>query len=205
MLRHARPLLLRLLWIHYRDPEDPMPTRPKIRYTYEDYLSTPEDSSLRHEIIDGELYVSATPRFRHQQVVASLNRILGMLAIEHGLGEAVGAPVTVHLRDDRVMEPDVTFVRADRLDIIGSDGRIHAPPDLVVEVLSPSNRDYDRTLKRKRYLASGVAEVWIVDADADTIDVWRPGAAEPVRPRGSIEWRVGDRAFTISLADVFRR
>jgi len=135
----------------------------------------------------------------------SLSRILCTLALEHGLGEVVGSPLTVHLRDDRVMEPDITFVRADRLDIIGSDGRIHAPPDLVVEVLSPSNRDYDRTLKRKRYLASGVAEVWIIDADEDTIDVWRPGAVEPERPSGSIEWRVWDRAFPVSLADVFRR
>ena len=182
-----------------------MPARPKIRYTYEDYLSIPEDPSHRHEIIDGDLYVTPTPRFRHQQVVMSIARIVANLCVEHGLGEVVGSPITVHLLDDRVMEPDVTFVRAGRLSIIGSDGQLHGPPDLVVEVLSPSSRDYDRSLKRKRYLASDVPELWIVDADEDAVEVWRPGLEEPERPVGTIEWRVGERTFEIPLAEVFRR
>jgi Uma2 family endonuclease len=182
-----------------------MPARPEVRYTYEDYLSTPEDSSQRYEIVDGELFVTPTPRFRHQEVVTNLAVTLAALARGHGLGKVVGAPVTFRLRDDTVTEPDLIFIRADRLDIV-VDGRVvGGPPDLVVEVLSPSNRSYDRNLKRRRYQAANVPELWILDADADTLEVWRPDSVTPERPLDAVEWRVGEHAFRIALADVFRR
>jgi len=179
-----------------------MPARSDVRYTYEDYLSIPEGTSERYEIVDGELFVTPAPRFRHQQVVMNLAYLLSGLAREHGLGEVVG-PLTVRLADDTVTEPDLVFLRSDRLGII-EQGRIHGTPDLVVEVLSPSNRDYDRTLKRRRYMASGLPELWILDADEHTIEVWQPGAAEPETPRDVVTWRVGERTFDISLADIFR-
>jgi Uma2 family endonuclease len=182
-----------------------MPARPDIRYTFEDYLSIPEDRAHRYEIIDGELFVTPTPVPRHQQVVMNISRILSTLALEYRLGEVYGAPITVRLRDDRVTEPDVTFVRTGRLGLVDERKGILGPPDLVVEVLSPSNRDYDRTLKRKRYMASGVAELWIVDADEDTLDVWRPGMRNAEPARDFVSWRVGERTFEITLADVFRR
>jgi Uma2 family endonuclease len=182
-----------------------MPARPDIRYTFEDYLSIPEDRAHRYEIIDGELFVTPTPVLRHQQVVMNLSRILSTLALEHGLGEIFSAPLTVRLRDDRVTGPDLAFVRADRLGILDPRKGILGAPDLIVEVLSPSNRDYDRTLKRKQYMASGVAELWIVDADEDTLEVWRPGMRKAEQARRVVSWRAGDRAFEIALADVFRR
>jgi Uma2 family endonuclease len=182
-----------------------MPARPDIRYTFEDYLSIPEDRAHRYEIIDGELFVTPTPVLRHQQVVMNLSRILSSLALEHDLGEVYGGPVTVRLRDDRVMEPDVAFVRRDRLGILDAGKGILGAPDLVVEVLSPSNRDYDRTLKRKRYMSSGVAELWIVDADEDTLEVWRPGMRKPATPREMVTWQTGEQTFEIALADIFRR
>ncbi len=77
-------------------------------------------------------------------------------------------------------------------------------PDLVVEVLPPSNREYDRTLKRKRYLASGVGELWIVDADERTIEVWRQGQQARTISSGSIAWSVGEKSFDIPLAEIFR-
>jgi Uma2 family endonuclease len=182
-----------------------MPAHPEIRYTFEDYLSIPEDRAHRYEIIDGELFVTPTPVLRHQQVVGNIFRILSTLALDHGLGEVYSSPVTVRLRDDRVTEPDVAFVRADRFGILDQQRGILGAPDLVVEVLSPSNRDYDRTLKRKRYMASGVAELWIVDADEDTIEVWRPSIRKPEQARDVVSWRVGDHSFEIAVADVFRR
>jgi Uma2 family endonuclease len=178
-----------------------MPARSDVRYTYEDYLATPEGSAERYEIIDGELFVTAAPRFRHQEVVISVGHVLAALARQHNLGRVATAP-TVRLADDTITEPDVVFVRADRLGII-EGGRIHGVPDLVVEVLSPSNEAYDRTLKRKRYMESGVPELWILDADENTIEVWRPGAAEPESPRDVLNWRVGDRSFDIALSDIF--
>ena len=181
-----------------------MPTRSKVRYTYEDYLATPEDSSRRYEIVDGELFVTAAPRFRHQQVVTSISRILSEIVLRDELGEVLVGPVTVRLHDETITEPDVIFVRADRLDITDPDRGVDGPPDLVVEVLSPSNRDFDRSLKRKRYMASEVAELWIVDADERLVEVWRPGANAPELVRDTLEWSVAGRSFQIPLDEVFR-
>jgi Uma2 family endonuclease len=180
-----------------------MPAHPKISYTYEDYLATPEDSSRRHEIVGGELFVTPSPRVRHQQVVTNLAGVLRDLALRHDLGEVLVGPIMVRLADDTITEPDVVFVRADRMGIVHERG-IHGAPDVVVEVLSPSNRSYDRTLKRKRYQAAGVAELWIVDADERTVDVWGPGDTSPIVVRDSLMWTVTDATFEIALDEVFR-
>jgi Uma2 family endonuclease len=180
-----------------------MPAGQKAHYTYEDYLATPEDSS-RHEVVGGELFVIASPRWRHQQVVSNIHRILSGLALEQALGEVVTGPITVRLTDDTVLEPDIVFLRIDHLGLIDDNGRIFGPPDLVVEVLSLSNRGYDRNLKRRLYQEGRVAELWVVDADKNGIEVWRPGAVQPDRPHDVIEWHVGDQTFEIPLADIFR-
>jgi Uma2 family endonuclease len=125
------------------------------------------------------------------------------LARAHGLGEVVG-PVTVHVHDEMVFEPDLAFIRADRMHIVDPEGDVHGVPDLVVEVLSPSNRSYDRGLKRKHYHESGVPEVWLVDIAARSIDIWRAGSSAAERVEDTATWRVGERTFEIPLAEVFR-
>ena len=182
-----------------------MSARSTVRYGYSDYLAIPEDSSRRYEIVDGELHVTAAPRFRHQQVVRGLLLLLDAAAREHELGEVVPGPVTVRLRDDLVLEPDIVFVRNERMAIVDADGRIQGPPDLVVEVLSPSTRAYDRDLKRKRYLEGGVPEVWIVDPGEGSLEVWTRGGSEPSRRcRDVVEWAVGEVVAPIDLEGVFR-
>ncbi|MFW6199625.1 MAG: Uma2 family endonuclease [Gemmatimonadota bacterium] len=182
-----------------------MSDRSTVRYTYQDYLSIPEDSSRRHEIVDGELFVTPAPRLRHQQVVGRLLRILMDLTEEDEQGEVVPGPVTVRLHEEGVVEPDLIFVAAERLRIVNPDEGVDGPPDLVVEVLSPSNREFDRKVKRKHYMEHGVPELWIVDADEGTVEVWRPGAVRPRVVRHTLEWKVADRSFEIPLSDVFPR
>lgn len=181
-----------------------MPRSSTIRYTWADYLSTPEDTSRRYEIVDGELFVTAAPRSRHQQVVSNLIELLRRFARPPGLGEVLPGPVTVHLHDELVLEPDLIFVRADRLDVIDPDGGVEGPPDLVAEILSPTNRSYDRNLKRKHYLENGIPELWILDADERTVEVWKPGREEPAVVRDVLNWRVSGHHFEISLEEVFR-
>lgn len=180
-----------------------MPRGSTVRYTYADYLSIPEDTSRRYEIVDGALFVTAAPRARHQEVAGKIFRVLAELAETHRLGKTFPGPMTVHLHDELVVEPDVLFVRADRLEIVDPDGGVEGPPDLVVEVLSPSNQTYDRNLKRKHYLENGVGELWIVDADEGTLEVWTPGATEPESIQDALVWLVGDRRFRIPLSDLF--
>ena len=180
-----------------------MSNRSAIRYTYQDYLAVPEDPAHRHEIVDGELHVSAAPRFRHQEIVGNLFRALDEAVRAGELGKVVPGPVTVHLHDELVVEPDIVFVRRDRMAIVDREGGIHGPPDLVVEVLSPSNRAYDRDLKRKRYLENGVAEVWIVDADEGTVEIWKPGGETPILLRRELVWAAGDQTLRMDLAEIF--
>jgi Uma2 family endonuclease len=179
-----------------------MSGRPTVRYTWRDYLAIPEDPGRRHEIVDGELHVTAAPRFRHQEVVTNIIRTLGPAVARKGLGVVVAGPLAVRLHDELVLEPDVVFVRRDRMDIVDPEGAIHGPPDLVVEVLSPATRDYDRGLKRKRHLENGVPEVWIVDADRKVLEVWRPGRDEPVLAGETFEWTPGEETVEVALADV---
>lgn len=172
-----------------------------IRYNYTDLLSLPE-SHERHEIIDGELFVTPTPRYNHQRVAANLVLVLGPLLADDDLGEIVG-PMTVHLHDELVLEPDLIFVRRDRMGIVDPEGWVHGPPDLVVEILSPSTADRDHTLKRKRYLESGVQELWLVDIDARAVTVWRSGVPKPQRVEHVLRWRVGDQTLELPLERVF--
>ena len=143
-----------------------------VRFTYQDLLSLPENESRRHEILDGKLYVTPGPRFDHQRVATNLLLVMAPLARGHGLGEVVG-PMTVHVRDELVFEPDLIFIRADRMHVADPVGHLHGLPDLVIEILSPSTRSYDRALKRKYYMEAGVAELWLVDIDERMVEVWR--------------------------------
>lgn len=180
-----------------------MPSRPTVRYTYRDYLAVPENPARRHEVVDGELHVSAAPRFRHQEVVTNLALVLAERVRARNLGIVVTGPVTVRLHDELVLEPDIVFVHRERLGYVDAEDGIHGPPDLVVEVLSPSNQGYDRELKRKRYLENGVPEVWIVDADERSVEVWRSGQGAPHRPEESLEWSLDEERVPIPLAEVF--
>jgi Uma2 family endonuclease len=150
-----------------------------VRYTYQDLLALPE-SATRHEILDGRLHVTAAPRVNHQRVALDLAAIMRALAREHGLGEVVG-PVTIHVHDELVFEPDLVFIRSDRLEIVDPDGDVHGVPDLIIEVLSPSPRSYDRTLKRKPWATLRISSAAASIPGSIHRPIWR-GAGTSTTP-----------------------
>src|SRR5438128_997429 len=127
------------------------------KLTYEDYVEIPNDAR-RHEIIDGEHYVSPSPNTRHQRIVKRLARALYPLE-DAGLGEAFSAPYDVVLSLFDVVQPDVLFVSARQAHII-NDQNVRGCPELVIEVLSESNRSYDERVKYKAYERLGANEYW---------------------------------------------
>ena len=133
----------------------------KTKLTYEDYAALPDDGK-RYEVLAGELYVTPSPRILHQRIVGRLFRQLAQFFEETGLGEAVVSPLDVIAGPHDVFVPDITVV-CDPSQI--SPRGIEGAPTLVVEVLSPSNRGYDRGLKARRYLELNVQHYWIVDPD----------------------------------------
>ena len=140
-----------------------------LRFTYEDYVLLPEDR--RYEIVDGELLLTPAPTPYHQLVVKRLGFLLDTHVHHERVGEVFIAPCDVVLSRFDVLQPDVFFVSAGRVSIIG-EKFISEAPDLVVEVLSPSTADRDRVAKAKQYARFGVAEMWIADPEAHAIEVF---------------------------------
>lgn len=148
---------------------------PRIRFTYEDYRTLPEDSGKRYELLDGELLMSPAPTPLHQRIVRDLGFLLWQHCRATGVGEILEAPIDVVLgRGDgrEVVQPDILFIGQQRRGIIGA-GEIEDAPDLVVEVLSPGSEERDRGYKKTLYGRYGVREYWIVDPEARQLERYR--------------------------------
>ena len=159
------------------DGKDAMPisSRPDLRLTYDDFLLFPDDGK-RHELIDGEHYVTASPNLRHQKLLGRLHLAVAEYLRAHpGVGEVYFAPLDVIFSNWDIVEPDLLFVAADQRDILTEKNVVGAPA-LVVEILSPSTRSRDRKLKHRLFEKSGVREYWMIDPDRDTVTVDRRGA-----------------------------
>jgi Uma2 family endonuclease len=154
--------------------EKPKPYWPpeQSQWTYKDWLQLPDDG-YRYEVIDGMLYITPPPQTQHQRISARIvGRLMEFLKSEP-IGEVIYAPVGVRLPSQPTpLQPDILFIRAERLDIIG-DVYIEGAPDLVMEILSPSNWLYDCREKKQVYQQGGVAEYWIVDPRIETIQVYQ--------------------------------
>lgn len=150
----------------------PSSTRPDARLTYADFLLFPDDGQ-RHELIDGEHYVTPCPNFRHQKLLGRLYFAFAEHLRAHpSLGEVCFAPFDVVLSDWDVVEPDLIFVSGDQLGIL-TDKNIVGAPALLVEILSPSTRRRDQQIKRRLFERSGVREYWMVDPDGNAIVIHR--------------------------------
>jgi Uma2 family endonuclease len=138
--------------------------------TYEDYVELPEDGK-QYEILDGELYVSPSPVPRHQGVSRNLLLILGSFVAGRRLGTIFNAPIDMILAPTTIAQPDLLFIRAGRESIV-TDRAVEGPPDLVVEILSPSSSRKDRTTKAGLYARYGIAHYWILDPNERTIEIY---------------------------------
>jgi Uma2 family endonuclease len=151
--------------------------------TFEDLLHTPDDGN-HYEIIDGELIVSPAPSRIHQKFLGRLFNIVATHVERNKLGEVYFAPVDVQLFPHDVVQPDLIFIRADRLHIY-RDNPVQGPPDLVVEVISPTSRVRDTVRKARIYAAARVPEYWMPDPVERRfgMQVLRDGHYEEVAPR----------------------
>jgi Uma2 family endonuclease len=178
------------------------------RWTYAEFARLPSEGSTRYEVVDGEVCVTPSPTSRHQRLVGKLVTLLTAFAESHRLGTIFPAPLDVLLGEGDYVQPDILFVRKGRPHLLTARG-VEGPPDLVVEILSPSTAARDRGIKLGRYRLHGVPEYWIVDPDADTVEVWRlaEDASDAILlDRESIlRWTPvqGGAALDILLSDLF--
>ena len=139
------------------------------RFTVADLVGAPDDGK-RYEILEGDLAVSPSPNRQHQRIVQRLHLWFCRLE-EAEQGQVYLAPFDVVLDQYNVVEPDVLFIRSERLNII-TDTNVQGAPDLVVEVLSSSTRARDLGIKAQVYRRFRIAEYWIVDPDMQTLAIY---------------------------------
>ena len=165
-------------------------------YTVDDLDRFPDDGN-RYELLDGVLLVTPAPNQLHQVIATRL-----ILAIGPIPGARVVGPGVVPRLPRTQLEPDVLVYPA-LFPTNCAWARI-TEHWLAVEIFSPSSKIYDREFKRAAYLKLGLREVWLVDADERTVEVWRAdGASEVSRDR--VIWTIPefDRDVVIELEELF--
>ncbi len=157
-------------------------------YTRAHYMQLPE--GFPAELVEGFLVREPAPSFGHQRIAADMHALARRLVGSH---RAPLTPVDVLVDDLNVYQPDVVVFATPLPDDVATEDL--PVPLLVVEVLSPSTAARDRDVKRRRYLEAGVREVWLVDRDTRTIDVYDAHHSEHVPRRGSGPRAIASQVF----------
>lgn len=174
---------------------------PRAKLGYREYCCFPDDGR-RHEIIDGDHYMTPAPSTAHQTVSKRLQHQLYTQVELAGLGLVFNAPVDVQLTDHDIVQPDLVVVLKDRTRMI-THTKIVGAPDLVVEILSPSTAAIDTSLKKQLYERMGVGEYWVADPENLRIDQFRlvDGVYQLVPPTDPLTAFAG--SLRVGLADIW--
>lgn len=131
------------------------------------------DEDTRAELLDGVMIVHSPASPRHDDVGGFVRPLMRLFAESKGLGKVLGPEAVVHLASCRKFAPDAFFLAQDRVPQPLPKKQFEGAPDLVMEVLSPSNRDEDLDDKRPAYQQAGVREIWWIDLDGQAVLVDR--------------------------------
>lgn len=154
------------------------------RLTFETWRALPE-TKQRYEIVDGVMLMPPGPTADHQWVLSEIFLRLRSFVDDKGLGVVLPAPLDLLIQRDplRTRQPDILYLSAERTGIKGrAELRglqfLEVAPDLVLEVLSPSNSRRDIENKLEDYSQIGARECWLVSPEAETVEVLRLSADE---------------------------
>jgi len=180
-----------------------------VKLTYDDFVHFPDDGK-RHELIDGEHYVTPSPNTKHQDIVGELHFLIRGWLEGRPVGRVFLAPFDVVFTQFDVVEPDLLYMSNQRASEILTDLNVQGVPELVIEIASPSTRKRDASLKRALYERKGVSEYWIVEPKGDKVRVFRrdgPTFASPVdltREAGDVLTTPLLPGLDLPLARIFR-
>ena len=128
------------------------------------YRSLPEGTLA--ELIEGVIYMSPSPLYKHQSLLLKIVRKLSEKISDKGLGEVILAPFDVYLDEKQnAVQPDIIVVLKENDSILDRNGKIHGVPDVLFEILSEGNKTHDTVRKRKLYEKFGVKEYWMIDPE----------------------------------------
>jgi len=148
--------------------------------------------------------MTPSPSPEHQIILGNIVEKFREFAKDKGM--IIFSPVDVYLDEENAYQPDLVFISKQRREIIRKDG-IYGPPDLVVEVLSPSTAHYDLREKFRVYERTGVKEYWIVDPDVKMIEVYTNEADKftlfsKAEGKGEVNSSLLE-GFEITIEDIF--
>ena len=143
-----------------------------VKLTYDDFVLFPDDGK-RHELIDGEHYVTPSPNTRHQRISGRLYLLIANWLEEHPIGQVFYAPFDVVMSDFDVVEPDLLYMSNERASAVITPQHVRGTPELIIEIASRGTRKRDETIKRALYDRAGVTEYWVVDPEIDAVRVYR--------------------------------
>jgi Uma2 family endonuclease len=194
---------------------EPVPGAP-YPMTVDELLGLPDDAEWQYELVEGRLVRMPAGGFDAARIALRLASVLLTYVDDHSLGAVTGADGTYNLTPagqplQTGLVPDLAFVATARIPAPDSPDYVKAPhlaPDLVAEIVSPSQYHPEMNTKALRYLAAGVRLVWLVWPKYQQVEVWRPGSAGPIVTLG-----IGDAldgldivpGFSYPLARLFAR
>jgi Uma2 family endonuclease len=186
-----------------------LPNPRGVKLTYDDFVLFPDDG-LRHELIDGEHYVTPSPSIKHQQVSLNISYAIETYLRHQRIGRVFYAPLDVLLSPSDIVEPDLIYMSRARAAEIDAEVNVQGVPELVVEIGSPRTRRRDETVKRSLYERAGVTEYWVIDPELDVVRVYRRNGERFARPQ-ELSSEAGDVLSTsllpgleLALRDIFR-
>src|SRR5947209_1560204 len=153
-------------------------------HTFEDFCFLVKDGQ-KADLIDGVIYMASPDNTDANKLFMWLGSVLGDYVEEKGLGEVFGSRIAFRLSDEESPEPDLAFVRNDRLHLVHR-GYVDGPPDVAIEIVSPESVERDYEKKRKQYQRAGVPEYWIIDELEQRVTALRLSAKrkyKEVRPQ----------------------
>jgi Uma2 family endonuclease len=176
-------------------------------YTADDYdRMTPPDSG-NYELHNGKLIFMASPLFIHQELSANLHYWLMDYVIKNKSGKALAAPMDVYFDENNVVQPDLLYISNERLSIIENNRKIKGSPDLVVEILSNSNKPKEMSFKKHLFECFDVREYWLINLEKQTLiqyenseDGWLP---HPTLTINDTLKSIVLRNFELKLTDIF--
>ena len=138
--------------------------------TVKDYQQLPEGAP--YQLINGKLIMSPSPNRIHQKLIGRIHAMILGHCDKTKIGDVYIAPSDVYLDDENVVQPDIYFVSNANLSIL-TDAGAEGAPDMIIELLSPSNAYYDLRAKLQLYEKYGVKEYFIVDPEDNMVIAYK--------------------------------
>ena len=186
-----------------------LPNPRGVKLTYDDFVLFTDDG-LRHELIDGEHYVTPSPNDKPQTILVNLLLLIGPWVRAHATGKVWLAPFDAILSPSDVVEPDLLYVSNERRAQIVTAANVQGTPELVVEIGSPGTRRRDETTKRALYERAGVSEYWVVDTEREVVRVYRR-FRKRFAPPEDLSLKAGDvlrppllQGLELPISEIFR-